>query len=202
MQTVTRIFEFDAALLCLLEEWKDLKGYEGLYKISSCGRVMSLERDLSLTKNSNRYSFFNRSVGNRILKPSYNKDGYAHVILYRNGRIKRYRVHRLVAEAFIPNKDNLLYVNHKNYDRSDNRVSNLEWCTAEYNLSYSNVLEKSNESCQKRVKQELNGKLVRIWNSISEASRGIKGDETLTGNIAYCCKGKRNSCMGFNWSYC
>ena len=102
-----------------MEEWRDIKGYEGKYKISSYGKVKSL-----------------KYKDEKLLRPSYDKDGYKQVILYNNGKGKKWFIHRLVAIHFLPNPNNLPQVNHKDEDKANNAVENLEWCTCKYNINY------------------------------------------------------------------
>ena len=113
-----------------MEEWKSIPGYEGLYEVSSYGRVKSLE--ISYTR-KNGIMDHKPEI---ILSPKNNGTGYFIVCLYKNKTHKYYLIHRLVAQAFLPNLDNLPQVNHKNEDKSDNRVDNLEWCTSFYNNEY------------------------------------------------------------------
>lgn len=110
-----------------MEQWKDIKGYEGKYQISSFGRVRSL-----LFCN-------NRVVKERIklLKTTDSGNGYYVVYLSKNGSHKRLYVHRLVASAFIPNDNCYTVVNHKDYNKHNNNVNNLEWCTQKENVLYS-----------------------------------------------------------------
>ena len=115
----------------MMEEWRAVPGYEGLYEVSSYGRVKSLKRYKS---NNGGIPL----IKERILKPYNDKKGYLNVRL----RNKNFKVHRLVAQAFIPNPNNLPQVNHKNEDKSDNRVDNLEWCTAKYNNTYGTRQDK------------------------------------------------------------
>lgn len=109
------------------EIWKDIQGYEGLYQISNKGRVKSLHY----------------KVGNKeeILKPHSRKEYYA-IGLFKNGKQHHYGIHRLVAIAFIPNPNNLPIVNHKDINQHNNCVENLEWCTAQYNSTYADAIEK------------------------------------------------------------
>lgn len=122
------------------EQWKDIKGYEGLYAVSTKGRVKSLKTG-------------------RILSESYKNDGYRVVAL--NSR--NYSVHRLVALAFLPNPHNLTEVNHKNEIKHDNDVKNLEWCSRSYNVNYSS----HKRSC--KIKQfDKNGNLIKAWDSFKQ----------------------------------
>lgn len=101
-----------------LEIWKDIKGYEGLYQVSNLGRVKSF-------------------ITHKILVPCNTGQGYKKIKLSHHGKQKSFKIHRLVADAFIPNELNLPHVNHKNRKRDDNRVENLEWVTQGYNTKYS-----------------------------------------------------------------
>ena len=109
------------------EIWKPVVGYEGLYEVSNFGRVRSLRR-------------------NKILKLKNEVDGYIRVTLCNGGTEKLYQVHRLVAQAFIPNPDNLPQINHKDEVKSNNIVTNLEWCTVHYNNTYGTRLQRVRET--------------------------------------------------------
>lgn len=109
------------------EIWKDIKGYEGIYQVSNLGRVRSLDRIVN-----------NRSYKGRIKVPS-NSKGYKRVGLLYKRNVNYYSIHRLVAQAFIPNPNNYEIVNHKDENRGNNRVDNLEWCDSKYNNSYHNA---------------------------------------------------------------
>lgn len=106
-----------------MEEWKEVPGYEGLYEVSNTGNVKSL-------------------IKNKIIKGFINRCGYRLVGLSKNKILKRFQVHRLVAQVFIPNPDNLPMVNHKDEDKSNNSVDNLEWCDAKYNIHYGTRSDK------------------------------------------------------------
>ena len=115
-----------------MEIWKDIEGYEGLYQVSNKGRIKSLN--------------YRRTGKERVLSSSPTSSGYLVVCLYKNKKPKPFLIHRLVAEAFIPNSDNLPEVNHKDENKLNNRVENLEWCDREYNINYGNRNEKASES--------------------------------------------------------
>ena len=106
-----------------MEEWKDIPGYEGLYEVSNMGNVRNVRR-------------------NKLLRLSKTNNRYIRVSLCKNGIKTGLTVHRLVAEAFIPNPDNLPEVNHKDEDKSNNSVENLEWCDAKYNIHYGTRSDK------------------------------------------------------------
>lgn len=107
------------SLLKHMERWRDIKGYEGLYQISNCGRVKSL-----------------KYCKEKILKSIKSSNGYLQVNLYKDGKRKYFLVHRLVATAFIYNIENYSQINHKDEIKSNNYVSNLEWCDYSYNNNY------------------------------------------------------------------
>ena len=111
------------------EQWKSITGYEELYEVSSLGRVKSLN--------------YHRTGKEKILKPNKTKDGYLVVWLYKNGKRKFFKIHRLVAEAFLPNPMGFPEINHKDEVKTNNIVSNLEWCTREYNTHFGTMQERS-----------------------------------------------------------
>lgn len=178
-----------AILSLLLDIWKPIEGFPN-YIVSNKGRVMSVNHRV-------RSRHKTRVQKGVLLNPNISNEGYCFVTLWSNNRPTRFRVHRLVAKAFLPNSDNLPQVNHRNYNRSDNRVENLEWCTAEYNMKYSNVLGCSNRACSKKV-MGIKGDEVVIFSSLSEAER-------VTGvshqNISACCNGSRISAGNYMWNY-
>ena len=146
------------------EEWKDIKEYEGLYQVSNLGNVRSLDRAVK-DNNRNRY----QKLKGKTLKYCDNGHGYKLVFLNKNSIRRNFYVHRLVAEAFIPNPNNYLEINHKNLDKNDNRVENLEWVTQLENkkhyhntdfakLSYKKISEKKR---QKKL-QQLNQNKERL----------------------------------------
>ena len=167
-----------------MEIWKNVKGFGGKYQISNFGRLKSVR---ICKKGSLAF------VKERILKGKTDKDGYIEYGLYDNENKKNryFRAHRLVAEAFIPNPKNLPLINHKDEVRDNNNVSNLEWCTPEYNARYS--LSRS------VLQIDINGNIVKEWESATEASKC--GFDRST--IRKCCRGVKhfNSHKGFIWKY-
>ena len=168
----------------MTEIYKDIKDLEGLYQVSNFGQILSLN--------------YHRSGKPRLLKPDTIRNGYLKVLLYKDGKKKKFLVHRLVAEAFIPNPDNLPCVNHKDEDKTNNSVENLEWCSHEYNINYGTHNERSAKTRSKKVLQfTLDGELIREWPSISECGR----NGFSIGNICECCNGERKSHKGYIWKY-
>lgn len=173
------------------EIWKDIKGYEGLYQVSNKGRVWS-------------------TYTNKCLKPRLMENGYYQVWLTaKNGKLKREKVHRLVAIAFIPNENNFPQVNHKDEDKLNNCVENLEWCDLKYNCNYrtrnermiKTKREKYNWKPKRRRKTwieqyDLNGNLIKKYDMARTAARELGIDES---SICACTKGKYNSAGGYKW---
>lgn len=176
------------------EIWRDIKGYEGLYQVSNLGNVKSLKRVVPHKVNGSR------TIPEKILKLSSDGSGYLYVSLSKDGKKKNPKVHRLVAESFIPNPNNLPQVNHIDEDKSNNRVDNLEWITSLDNLNHSNVIEKGNSSRRKKVIQKsFDGRVIAIYTSMTEAVKEIGvSNHSL---ISMCCSGKRKSAYNYLWEY-
>jgi DNA-binding Xre family transcriptional regulator len=138
------------------EIWKDIEGYEGIYQVSSLGRVKSLARVIT------RSTGADYSVIERILKTANNPSGYEVAILSTNGKMYPVTVHRLVAKAFIPNPENKETINHKNGVKTDNRVSNLEWHTRSENVKHAyDVLGVPTMKGEKNASSKLTDQQVR-----------------------------------------
>lgn len=135
----------------------------------------------------------------RYLKHFNNGFGYEYVLMVKNGKYKQYKVHRLVAEAYIPNPENKPFVNHKDCNRSNNCFANLEWCTQKENINYSQKINSSYNDRNKGVQQfDKNNKLLATYKSISDASRitGIK-----VSSISYSANGQRKTGGGYIWRF-
>ena len=175
------------------EEWRDVVGYEGLYQVSSEGRVKSLER--TFIDNSGR----KRYVKERILKPGADRGGYLRIDLCASGKRKMFSVHRLVCEAFHDNPENKLDVNHINENKTDNRACNLEWSTRRENINHGTRNERVAKAQSKPVGQyTLDGDLVKVWPSVIEAQRQTGFGK---GNISLAANGKFKQAYGFIWKY-
>lgn len=174
------------------EIWRDVVGYENLYQTSNLGRARSVDRWVKDTNGSLRF------YRGRILKPFKNTQGYLQVGLWKNGKVKYFTVHRLVAEAFLPNTDNLPEVNHKDENPQNNFVSNLEWCNRTYNVNYGTAIQRSSKKRSKLILQyTLDGQFVREWESTSECGRNGFNQ----GAVAACCRGELKKYKDFIWKY-
>ena len=153
-----------------VEVWKDIEGYEGLYQVSSLGRVRSIDRSIYVT---NKYGGVHlQSFNGCILAIGHNNKGYCQVNLHKNKRVRRFLVSRLVAKAFIPNDANLPCVNHKDQNTDNNCANNLEWCTQQYNVTYNNAHILRGVKFSRPIEQlTLDGKHVAYFASSMEAER-------------------------------
>lgn len=178
------------------EIWKDIEGYEGLYQISSYGRVKSL-------------NYRNKGTEG-ILTPKCNCDGRLWVDLWGHGKPKHMLIHRLVGMAFIPNPNNYPQINHMDENPKNNRAENLEWCTGSYNIRYS--LERHPRqwypyptNCGRKVirtrrivQLDLSGNVVRVWDNLITIKHETGWNEW---HIEECCKGNRHKAKGYIWRY-
>lgn len=170
------------------EIWRPVVGYEGLYEVSNCGNVRSLN--------------YHREKRVELLKPVEVKR-YLRVDLRKNNETNHHLVHRLVGEAFIPNPNNLPQINHKDENTKNNCVWNLEWCDMPYNINYGTGIKRRSEkrkngSNSKEVYQyTLDGILVHIYPSLMECVR----NGFNRGHLSSCCSGKRETHKGYRWSH-
>lgn len=174
------------------EIWKDIVGYEGLYQVSDKGRIKSVCSHVRLQNGE----LMQKKP--HILKPQ-NRCGYKCVNLFKDGRSRTFNIHRLVAEAFLPNPYDYSVVNHKDENRSNNNLSNLEWCTHAYNLSYGTAQRRRAISQGKVVLQlDVNGTLIKRHLTLMDACRDTGVDFR---NISLCCNSKRNTAGGYWWKF-
>ena len=180
------------------EIWKPIPGYEGLYEVSSYGRVKRLERDV-IDKNGVKYH-----KKERILKASPDGRGYLKVYLFDNeSRMKSIKVHRLVSETFISNPENKPQVNHKDEIKTNNHVENLEWMTAKENSNYGTRNERAGKAISKALSKPVaqyseDGELIKVWQSATEAACQL---DICYQNISKTAQGNRKTCGGFVWKY-
>lgn len=197
--------------------WKDIPGYEGLYQVSNTGQVRSLN--------------YRRTGKKQILKPGYTKDGYETVNLNKEGSYKTYKVHRLVAMAFISNPNNYPVVNHIDENKTNNAVWNLEYCTREYNNNYGTRNERISkahtgkpltEEHKKRMRENHadfkgknhpmygKGKAILMFTKEGEFIRRFDsvadaneylGKDRRNDNIGMCGRGTTKTAYGYIWKY-
>ena len=177
-----------------MEQWKDIDGYEGLYQVSSEGRIKSLRR----YKKSRGDGI--TEIGEKLMKLHLNQRGYCQVPLCKDNMVRMFAVHRLVAQAFIPNPDNLPQVNHKNEDKTLNTVENLEWCTNEYNSRYGTRGQRIGDKLRgvqfsDERREKLKGRVFsqETRKKISDALRGRKIPEHIKKKMSEVQKGRKLS---------
>ena len=183
------------------EIWKDIKGFEGRYQISNYGNVKSL-----------RYCGRNEI---RNLVPKVNNKGYEWVELIVNGKKNYRQIHRLVAEAFIPNTNNDPIVNHKDENPRNNRVDNLEWCDYKYNSRYYINLHRNDPNNKSFIGRasgtfgaykhkrpiaqiDKDGNIVKVWDYVEQVARIGK---MSSSSVIRCCNGQRKTAYGYTWHY-
>ena len=192
------------------EEWKDIDGYEGLYLVSSYGRVLSVPRPKGKSG---------------ILAAAIGSNGYQHVTLSKNGELKIGNIHQLVAKAFIENPNDDPIVNHKDEDKLNNFLDNLEWCSVQYNVTYgtginrrakarrskvqhddtyvvtktkSDMTGRGYNHCKQVLRYDLDGNLLNSWPSIREASKATGVSES---SISSACRRSNNHADGISCGY-
>ena len=198
------------------ETWKDIKGYEGAYQISSFGNIRSFDR---FVKSGIRNNPIVKRKG-CLLKLQTNSLGYKHISLYKDGVCKNINIHKTVAETFIPDKTNFKYmpyeniknidieklvVNHKDENPSNNNVNNLEWCTQAYNINYGtrnkklSKIMRNYEKFSKKINQyDLEGNFIKTWGSIKEIWRETGYTRSA---ISKCCRGIYKKSKGYIWKF-
>lgn len=165
------------------EIWKPIPKFEGWYEVSNFGKIRSIDREVN-------YKTLGKSFRKGIaLKPKISKGGYKEVVLVMNSKRHCYKVHRLVALAFIPNPFNLPCINHLNENKLDNKVSNLEWCNQQYNTLYSMPSLTIGQ-------YDLSGNLITTFSHYTDAGNSVGGNKY---GVYKCCNNKLKTYKGYVW---
>ena len=195
----------------IYETWKDIPNYEDIYEISTRGYIKSISR----WRDNGKSGYLQKE---KYMTPHVTKKGYLAIDLYKDKKRKKYLVHRLIAETFIPNPNNYPCVNHKDGNKLNNDINNLEWCTQQYNMKEAARLGLLNLWCdklfgkdhpnykfrgkwktQKPIYQfDINGVFIKRYNSSQEANRET---DINASHISECCNNKRKTAGGFIWKF-
>lgn len=160
----------------MVEEFRKIKGYDN-YLVSNFGKIISDEHELKQYKNF----------------------GHFYVYLYKNKVRKKFYVHRLVAEAFVPNPFNYPIINHKDENGLNNNSTNLEWCTYSYNINYGTYILRRSKQCKKKICQkDKRGNTITVFDGIIDAANFLSIDPS---SITKAASGKRKSAGGYLWEY-
>ena len=163
------------------EIWKDIKGYEGIYQVSNLGRVKALN--------------YRRTKKEKIMKSINDNRGYLFVKLYKNNEHKNFKIHRLVANAFIENHNNYEEINHIDECKTNNYVNNLEWCNHKYNMNYGTGNKRRSEKYKKGIYCLETDK---IYNSIKECTKELDISKT---SIGFVLNGRQKQTKGYTFRY-
>lgn len=182
---------------------KPVAGYEGYYEVDQFGRVFGLDRSIVVVDGNRTYT---KNLTGKQMKQSMHDKGYKTVSLTKDGKTTMLFVHRIVAQAFLPNPDNLPMINHKDEDKTNNFLENLEWCTAKYNANYGTGIERHARKIRGResekkiavIQRSIDGYFMNWHSSVTEAAASVNG---AAGAISAVCKGKRKKAYGYLWEY-
>lgn len=176
------------------EVWKsvDIPGFEKLYEISNYGRLKALERII-------HHKHKDEIRKEHFITLCNDKDNYKIAVLKGNGIKKTIKIHRLVASAFIPNPNNYKEVNHKDENKTNNNVNNLEWCSHSYNMLYGTRGIRTGNKLKKSINQyDLDGNFIRTWNGSKDIKKEINICNT---SVLKCCRNKQKTAGGYIWKF-
>lgn len=179
----------------MMEQWRYIEGFEGMYQVSDQGRVRSVERTVKMKRGGREYDMRHKG---RVLRTTVAKDGYEAVQLTKDSKPHTFKVHRLVAHAFVPNPENLPEINHKDGDKTNNTSSNLEWCTRSHNIRHAfrhGLIDKGNMTCNRKRVMRSDGVVFESMTSAAEASGAH------VSNVSKCCSGELMHTAGYGFEF-
>ena len=178
-----------------MEEWRDVEGFEGLYQVSNKGKVRSLDRTVTTSRYGKPLSMTKRG---KVLKTITDRRGYIGVQLSKEGKPYTFKVHRLVARAFLPNAEGLQEVNHIDGNKRNNDIQNLEWCTRGHNIRHAfrtGLIKKENMRSNAKKVRRSDGV---VFNSLTEAA---KESGTHISDVSMCCHGTLAHTAGYGFEF-
>lgn len=180
------------------EIWKDIPNYEGIYQVSTLGRIKVLPRTVYVSRSGYRTGSYSYTRPEKIMSPAI-RSKYLCVTLTKDGENRNHLLHRLVARTFLTEYKNYLEVNHKDENKLNNKLSNLEICTREYNKNYGTGNKRSAINRSKPIFQlNLDGTIVKEWSGINAASRGTG---ISVKDIWRCCNNDNATSKNYKWRY-
>lgn len=185
-----------------MEIWKAIPSYEGFYEASTLGRIRSISHNTKHPRNETMPLYRE----GKIRKPRYDKNGYAIINLCKDGKTKTHKVHRLVAQTFIPNPNNYQQIDHINCKVFDNRVENLRWCTTQMNTQYREEHYEPGDRAKYKILCKDTGMEFKssydaaLWIVKSGHSKKSTNFKTIARTIRACCTGENKTSYGFHWA--
>lgn len=178
-----------------MERWKDIDGFEGYYQVSDTGRVRSLDRVVTTTRYGKPLSMARKG---KVLRSTVGRDGYPSIQIYKESEYYTFKIHRLVAKAFVENPDSLPEVNHIDGNKKNNNAENLEWCTRKHNIRHAfknGLIDPKNRSCNRKSVRRSDGVIFR---SLTEAA---KESGTHVSDVSMCCHGTLAHTGGYGFEF-
>lgn len=181
-----------------IEIWKSVPNFD-YYEVSNTGKVRSLDRTIYVEPCERYPNGYTKTIKGKELIPEITKNGYTRIVTCGDDTYKRWLIHRLVALVFLENPNNYKEINHKDENKSNNNLYNLEWCDRCYNRMYGTGHQRRIDTKSIEIDQyDLNNNFIKTWKSIKSAAISLNKN---SGDIIGVCKGYRKSAFGFIWKY-